>query len=234
MTKAEPTRLRDLEGVLSASERGQLAAYRDQGPGAELKREIWEKLAHARETPGTGAAGRGYRALRWWGAGVLCAALVTGLWLRQQERPAAPPSARVPAPAAESVPAAETALKPAGAETPALEATPRTRSTRPRATPTSPRTPRTDAVEELKLLTRARRVLPSRPETTLALSVEHAELYPRGVLAEEREVLAIEALLKLARPNEARQRARAFMRSFPNSSQRARLAALLEQDAAAR
>jgi hypothetical protein len=89
--------------------------------------------------------------------------------------------------------------------------------------------PNTDPIEELKLLTRARRVLPSRPATTLALSAEHARLYPRGALAEEREVLAIEALLKLGHNIQARQRARAFLREFSDSSQRARLAALLAQ-----
>ena len=89
---------------------------------------------------------------------------------------------------------------------------------------------RSDALEELKLLTRARRVLPSRPEASLALSAEHAQLYPRGALAEEREVLAIEALLKLGRASEARQRVRAFVRRFPDSSQRARLDALLARE----
>ncbi len=224
MTVPEPIRLKDLDGVLSSAQRDELAAYHQTGPDADLKLEMWENLAQARgaELPSSDPhSSRG--ALRWWSVGVLCAALIAGIVLFR--RKSAPEPARARQPAAVRVETAKPAVVTESA--PSIEAEP----SRPAAKPTRSRAEasatRADALEELKLLTRARRLLPSRPETSLALSREHAQLYPRGALAEEREVLAIEALLKLGRAPEARQRARAFVRRFPGSSQRARLDALL-------
>jgi len=81
-----------------------------------------------------------------------------------------------------------------------------------------------DPVAELTLLARARRVMLSEPSRSLELAEQHAREYPAGALNEEREVLAIESLLKLARRAEAAERARAFERHFPDSAHRAHLA----------
>lgn len=83
---------------------------------------------------------------------------------------------------------------------------------------------------ELALLARARRSLLVRPERALELAAEHARLYPHGTFEEEREVLAIESLLKLARRDEAEARARAFERRFPNSSHRTHLIRLVSRE----
>jgi hypothetical protein len=58
----------------------------------------------------------------------------------------------------------------------------------------------------------------ARGEAGEALSAtdRHAREYPRGALVEEREALAIKALVALGRTNEARTRAREFERRFPN------------------
>lgn len=86
---------------------------------------------------------------------------------------------------------------------------------------------------ELTLLARARRALLVEPERALALAEEHARLYREGTFSEEREVLAIESLLKLHRTQEAERRVAAFMARFPRSSHREHLARLVSSDRAA-
>lgn len=87
-----------------------------------------------------------------------------------------------------------------------------------------------DAMVELTLLARARHALPVRAERALELAEEHARLYPHGTFEEEREVLAIESLLKLDRERAAKERVRAFERRFPNSTHRAHLAQLVADE----
>jgi hypothetical protein len=55
------------------------------------------------------------------------------------------------------------------------------------------------------------------PEQVLAVVAQHRRQFPRGRLTEEREALAIRALLSLGRTGEARQRAQAFRAAYPNS-----------------
>jgi hypothetical protein len=68
------------------------------------------------------------------------------------------------------------------------------------------------------LLEQARRALASSPATALALTNQHAARFPHGVLAQEREVIAIEALRRLGRSAEADRRAAAFAQAFPGSA----------------
>lgn len=46
---------------------------------------------------------------------------------------------------------------------------------------------------------------------------EHARLYPHGALSEEREALAVQALVSLGRKSEAEARAQRFATSYPKS-----------------
>jgi hypothetical protein len=46
---------------------------------------------------------------------------------------------------------------------------------------------------------------------------EHARRFPRGVLAEEREALASQALARSGRGNEALDRGTRFRRTYPTS-----------------
>lgn len=55
------------------------------------------------------------------------------------------------------------------------------------------------------------------PERVLAIVAQHRQQFARGRLSEEREALAIRALLSLGRGGEARERARAFRDIYPNS-----------------
>jgi hypothetical protein len=76
---------------------------------------------------------------------------------------------------------------------------------------------------ERALLEAAQRALPTRAAHALELTADHARMYPRGRLGEQRELIAIEALRVLGRTNAARERARSFEQSFPHPDARARL-----------
>jgi hypothetical protein len=84
-----------------------------------------------------------------------------------------------------------------------------------------------DPVAELALLTRARRVLLTDPARTLELVSEHHALYPRGQFAEEREVIAVEALTRAGQADAARARGSAFFRAYPSSAHAVRMRELL-------
>jgi hypothetical protein len=55
------------------------------------------------------------------------------------------------------------------------------------------------------------------PRSVLRLAAEHARRFPDGVLAPEREVLAIEALRALGRNDQAEERLRKFRATYPDS-----------------
>ncbi|HEY4159228.1 MAG TPA: hypothetical protein VGM29_14065, partial [Polyangiaceae bacterium] len=74
------------------------------------------------------------------------------------------------------------------------------------------------AVDEASLLERARRELNANPAAALALTNEHSTRFPNGVLAQEREVIAIAALRKLGRGAEADRRAASFALKYPGSA----------------
>ena len=73
---------------------------------------------------------------------------------------------------------------------------------------------------ELVLLRDARLALRTSPSQALGLTEQHAMLYPRGAMAQERELIAISALASLGRRSAALARAADFERNFPNSPYR--------------
>jgi hypothetical protein len=72
-------------------------------------------------------------------------------------------------------------------------------------------------VAEVRLLTAAQEVLDREPGKALAMCDEHARRFPTGVLIEERELLAMQALMALNRAEDAKKRAAAFKAAFPDS-----------------
>jgi hypothetical protein len=71
---------------------------------------------------------------------------------------------------------------------------------------------------EQALLDRARAALKrGDPGAAIAPLDEHARLFPRGALTEEREALGIQALARSGRLADAEERAARFEKSFPNS-----------------
>jgi hypothetical protein len=79
------------------------------------------------------------------------------------------------------------------------------------------------AGSETALLEQARAALHSRPALALELTRRHQARFPRGVLAQEREVIAIEALERLGRKDAADARAAEFERRFRGSVHQPRL-----------
>jgi hypothetical protein len=76
----------------------------------------------------------------------------------------------------------------------------------------------TDPVAEAKLLLAARRALPADPKRALAHTSEHERRFPRGSMKEERELLAVRALMALGRSAEAVARAHRFESAYPGST----------------
>jgi hypothetical protein len=141
----------------------------------------------------------------------------------------APQDARAPQPEAPALvpevplalPSAQRSLEMRGSES----QTPVAREPAASETQHSPATPAAASESELSLLKRAR---DADPTQALALTAEHARRFPAGVLEQEREVIAIDALLRLGRGDAAAQRAKRFQTHFPGSAHARRLSALFE------
>lgn len=91
----------------------------------------------------------------------------------------------------------------------------------------SPSVSEPDPLEEERLLRRGREVLASNPAQALAITQEHVQRFRKGMLAQEREILAIDALVRLGRQQEAASKAMAFVRANPRSAYHERLRALI-------
>jgi len=159
------------------------------------------------------------------GAGLLL------LWPRG-DRPApqrTQPAATAPAPAAAPTPAAQPAPQPPVSEPPPPQASapppaPRTRPSQ-RLAPGAP-----DATTEMELLGAAHQALRAgTPQRALDLAREHETRFRSGTLVQEREAIAIEALVRLRRAAQAARRLDAFVQRFPTSSYRKRLENLIER-----
>jgi hypothetical protein len=83
--------------------------------------------------------------------------------------------------------------------------------------------------DELALVAKAHDALRDDPAAALALCREHERRHPTGSFAQEREALAIEALVYLHRTEEARRRFETFERQNPSSSHRVHLESLLSR-----
>lgn len=95
---------------------------------------------------------------------------------------------------------------------------PRTRKARRPQQPAAAST-QSDAdrfAREAKLVSDARRALGSSPARALALTATAKKEIPKGMLVQEREAIAIRALVALERNKEASRRAKAFLLKFGN------------------
>ena len=111
------------------------------------------------------------------------------------------PTPPLPAPSPPIEPSAPAAASSSGDASPVIK--------RPAAPPPS----------EAELLEQARAALKAGDSArALQRASEHARRYPRGVLVQEREVLAIQSLRSLGRDSEAERRAEAFAKSYPGSA----------------
>jgi hypothetical protein len=126
------------------------------------------------------------------------------------DRPAAPPPSATPpseppAIAVDDLPAAPTGRSGSGG-VPAPVASPASRGAQ------------SQLAAERQLLDRARGALEQEDgAAALATIAEHERKYPDGILVQEREAMAVRALLLLGRAPEARARADRFKSRFPDS-----------------
>jgi hypothetical protein len=82
-------------------------------------------------------------------------------------------------------------------------------------------------LDEVTLLERAEDALATSPAHALALCDQDASLFPRGLLRQEAEVIAIDALVRLGRHAEADARAASFRKAYPTSTHQRRIDMLL-------
>lgn len=163
-----------------------------------------------------GAAG-GKIALGFVATGVVAAAIAIAT------RTPSPTEAPPPPPASAIVEAPAPPPPPAPIET-----TPEPIASASATPPARPAPPRV-VVPEATILKQAHdELLRGSPERALALAADHARAYPNGALAQERDVITIEALVRLGRKDEARRKARAFHAAYPGSSHGERIDRLVE------
>jgi hypothetical protein len=126
-----------------------------------------------------------------------------------------------PAGATEDLLAPEPPAQEQLADVRAAQARPVPVSTSPAAEPQAGARPAANAPaitwDEADMLQRARRLAAEQPAQALRLLDEHRRHFAHGMLAPEREVLAIEILRAQSRTAEARARLAAFRSSFPSS-----------------
>jgi hypothetical protein len=141
------------------------------------------------------------------------AAAAAGYLLRDRPKPEpAPIVSQSPALSPPVVPTVTVAPVPSSAPPPAPSSSARLNAHAGSATSDAPK------VSELDLMRDAKAALPVDPNQALSILNRHARLYPSGVLAQEREVLAIDALLRLGRKSEASGRAARFSSNYPASA----------------
>jgi hypothetical protein len=168
----------------------------------------------------------GATALKVGGVAVLAATIAGGTyWAASDAKPPPParsaPSSTTIAPRAPA-PVERVEALPSASQTepaPALEP-----SSEPSPLPTpASRAPAPRAADESALLRQAQAQLKSNPARALALTQEHRRRFPKGALAQEREVIAIDALARLGQGSEAQKRARDFDQRYPGSAHQRRI-----------
>jgi hypothetical protein len=157
------------------------------------------------------------------GVGAAVAILVGGAWLLTRPDPVTKTAPSVAAPVQQS-PASR--IEPSvAAEPPAPAAEPppaAPESAAPKASPPASEAAREKASgpSESALLAQAQAALRTDPARALALTREHKRRFPKGALAQEREVIAIQALNRMGDGESARKRAKDFENSYPGSAHR--------------
>jgi hypothetical protein len=146
---------------------------------------------------------------------------------REHASPAAAPPASLPPSVGANVSPAPRAEAPASKRrfgAPSARAPDAPRPAAASAAPdSSTRLPTESGPTEIALLNRAQGALRGEPARALELVAEHARRFPGGALVQEREFIAIQALVGLSRSGAAAARARRFRAAFPDSAHLRRL-----------
>jgi hypothetical protein len=174
-------------------------------------------------TVGTGAASAaGIK-----GVGIVAAAVIgaSALWYATRPAPS-PPEPAKPAPVAIVESAAPTkAVAPKSEPIPTLSVDDLPKA--PTHAAPKPSADDTPKESDTALLGRAQKELGKNPANALALLGEHAKTFPRSGFGQEREVMTIDALIRLGRRGEAEARADQFAKAYPKSAHNRRIDSLL-------
>jgi hypothetical protein len=197
------------------------------GPDDDVRQRMRARLVSAMVAPpgggndsggapgGSGAgaaAGAGIKVSPW----VVAAALVVGVGIGWVARRPAPEALVTPAPAASEMPIELPSAVPAPSS-PLAAVRPEDLPTVPSAAASSRAAP-PDLAAERALLDVARTALGrGAGGNALVACEDHARRYPRGSLAEEREAIAVQALVLDHRSEDAKERAERFRRTYPRS-----------------
>ena len=84
--------------------------------------------------------------------------------------------------------------------------------------------------DEVRTLERAQDALASDPKKALSLCNDDVIIFPHGALAQEREVIAIDALTRLGKMSDAKARAKKFENDYPSSAALPRVHKLIGQN----
>lgn len=230
MIEKDPPPLTDASSGAPASLRALLEAGQRDVPNAFDIARVEAKLGALLEPGAAATAGAGSGVLAKVGLATLGGALLAaGVWFSMSaERPPAPGPKQLPAPSVEPstpplVAAPPSVEAPSGAPEALRSAESDPSAAAQNKAPKGAPASRAAALPEDAMLEQARRALGSDPRRALALTREHETTYPGGVLAQEREVIAIEALRRLGRADEAARRLERFERLFPQSAHRRKL-----------
>ncbi len=225
----DPPRLLELEGLPSELEGSLRDAAQDGLDEASVMRVTEGVLADLGVGATAGSGGvlgsAGAKAL----AGVLgVGVLVGGVWLGTRSdgphvRESAAPVVLDVAQEASVPEKVETILEePSPVKPPTVVKEP-ARSVRNAAPPPSDSSSASSLAEEHRLLRAARVALSADPARALALTREHERRFPHGVLAQEREVIAIRALALAGDREAAQKKAEGFEEAYPKSPHRDRV-----------
>jgi hypothetical protein len=248
-TGRTPPRWAEPDSEVPSALRDWLQRERAAGPSDDQLRDLAARIAATLNADPNNAAADGAgasrarrasfkRIARLAGAGVAIGAAigVGGIFHRTASRPEpgvavsggphlSPVVIAAALPSAEPSPPSTPLVDPA----PQVEQGPRISAHRPRRAPARPAPSGVQAEQpsdpeaELELLRRARGQLADTPQRALDTTDQHHALFRDGVFAEEREAIAIEALVRLGQHARARQRAKAFHSRYPNSAYARRL-----------
>ncbi|WP_437814625.1 tetratricopeptide repeat protein [Sorangium sp. So ce1078] len=245
----DPERLLSPRSGADPLERELLGSVRHVGPPEGAKERAWRGIAGQLATAAVvgATAGSSAAAATKAGAGSLlspalaikaAAALVSGglvlgggYWALSSSteapaprRAAGPEPAPAVAPQAPVAPPAEPRALPEPPVAAPAEAEPIRR-------PSGPKPTETDLLRaESALLMQARAELRSGDAAAAAATLERLRVqFPKGVLRQEREVLAIDVLAARGDAQEAKRRARAFINRYPGSPHSAKLKRFLDQ-----
>jgi hypothetical protein len=226
MSEQDPTRLKDDASGGSETLRALFAAGAADLPSPDELARVAAKLGPVLTPPAAGGATAGGGTMLKVGVAALAigagALLVSTFGARKPSAPVngtavngvrvVPPSAGSPSQPSAPV---EVSPTPGSAEAaPAPASVEASSSPAPAARNAAPAA----AESEASFLERARATLATNPTRALALANLHRSRYPSGVLAQEREVIAIEALKRLGRADEAARRSGDFKSRYPGSA----------------